>query len=250
MCPKGAGPFPGILVVHGGAWAMGTREQLAGAALFLAEHGYTAVSIDYRLAPQDKFPAQIYDCAGRRALDARARQRIQDRSQYASAASAIQPAAIWWRCLGVLKDDELREPGVPADAPSARLQVVLAGGAPCDFRSYRPTAIASPIGSAAPRPTSRTPTAMRRPPLCHRRRPADVLLPRRQRRAGADPQPAKNGRAAARSAASTAEFYTVKGRRPHPGRDRSKRARTGTGVCRPCSERRAAENGIANAGAG
>jgi acetyl esterase/lipase len=36
--------------------------------------------------------------------------------------------------MGALGDDELREEGVPDDAPSARLQVVLAGGAPCDFR--------------------------------------------------------------------------------------------------------------------
>jgi triacylglycerol lipase len=36
--------------------------------------------------------------------------------------------------LGTLDDKELREPGLPANAPSARLQVVIAGGAPCDFR--------------------------------------------------------------------------------------------------------------------
>jgi acetyl esterase/lipase len=52
--PKGAGPYPGIVVVHGGAWAMGTREQLAGAALFIAEHVYTHVSIESRQAPQKK----------------------------------------------------------------------------------------------------------------------------------------------------------------------------------------------------
>jgi len=37
--------------------------------------------------------------------------------------------------LGVLSDDQLCEAGVPADAPSARLQVVIAGGAPCEFRT-------------------------------------------------------------------------------------------------------------------
>jgi acetyl esterase/lipase len=135
--PKGAGPFPGVLVVHGGAWMMGTREQLAGAALFLAEHGYTAVAIDYRLAPQDKWPAQIYDCA------AAVRWMRQHATEY-----KIDPTRIGGygysagghlvALLGVLKDDELREPGIAADAPSTRLQVVLAGGAPCDFRSFPP----------------------------------------------------------------------------------------------------------------
>jgi triacylglycerol lipase len=135
--PKGEGPFPGVLVVHGGAWAIGTREQLAGAALFLAEHGYTAVSIEYRLAPQDKWPAQIYDCA------AAVRWMREHASQY-----KIDPNKIGGfgysagghlvALLGVLKDEELREPGVAADAPSARLQLVLAGGAPCDFRLLPP----------------------------------------------------------------------------------------------------------------
>jgi triacylglycerol lipase len=36
--------------------------------------------------------------------------------------------------LGTLDDDDLREEGVPPSAPSARLQAVVAGGAPCDFR--------------------------------------------------------------------------------------------------------------------
>jgi len=60
--PRGAGPFPGMLVVHGGAWRMGARADLAMLAQRLAENGYTAVAIDYRLAPTYKFPAQIYDC--------------------------------------------------------------------------------------------------------------------------------------------------------------------------------------------
>jgi acetyl esterase/lipase len=132
--PKGAGPYPGIVVVHGGAWAMGTREQLAGAALFLAEHGYTAVSIEYRLAPQDKWPAQIYDCeAAVRWMRAHASEYKIDPTRigaYGYSAGGHLAAL-----LGALKDDELREPGVSADAPSARVQVVLAGGAPCDFSS-------------------------------------------------------------------------------------------------------------------
>src|SRR5689334_21225056 len=60
--PQGKGPFPGMLIVHGGAWRVGSRAQLAAIANEFAMHGYTAVSITYRLAPQDKFPAQIHDC--------------------------------------------------------------------------------------------------------------------------------------------------------------------------------------------
>jgi acetyl esterase/lipase len=37
--------------------------------------------------------------------------------------------------LGTLDDDDYREKGVPAGGASTRLQVVVAGGAPCDFRT-------------------------------------------------------------------------------------------------------------------
>jgi acetyl esterase/lipase len=135
--PKGAGPFPAVLVIHGGGWMMGTREQLAGAAVYLAEHGYTAVTIEYRLAPQDKWPAQIYDCAAAvRWMRAHASEYKIDPTRigaYGYSAGGHLAAL-----LGVLKDDELREPGVAADAPSARVNVVLAGGAPCDFRAIPP----------------------------------------------------------------------------------------------------------------
>lgn len=132
--PKGEGPFPGMLVVHGGAWRMGTREQLAGAALFLAEHGYTAVAIEYRLAPQDKWPAQIYDCAAAvRWMREHAKEYKIDRTRIGGFGYSAGGHLV--ALLGTLGDDQLREPGVAADAASARLQVVLAGGAPCDFRS-------------------------------------------------------------------------------------------------------------------
>ena len=81
IVPHGAGPFPGMLVVHGGAWRMGARADLAAISTRLAEHGYTAVAIDYRLAPKYKFPAQIYDCqAAVRWMRSHA-ERIENRSR-------------------------------------------------------------------------------------------------------------------------------------------------------------------------
>ena len=59
--PDGEGPFPGVLVVHGGAWRMGSRGQLAGVAQMLAQHGFTAIAISYRLGPAHKFKAQSLD---------------------------------------------------------------------------------------------------------------------------------------------------------------------------------------------
>ena len=60
--PKSDGEHPAVLVVHGGAWRSGDRKQLRGYATALAERGFVCFAIDYRLAPQHKFPAQIDDC--------------------------------------------------------------------------------------------------------------------------------------------------------------------------------------------
>jgi len=66
---KPAGPSPVILFVHGGGWVAGTKTGTPGMSYFLdlARRGYTTFSIDYRLAPADKFPANIIDvkCAVR-----------------------------------------------------------------------------------------------------------------------------------------------------------------------------------------
>ena len=60
--PEKGGPSPAVLVVHGGAWRMGNRKQLRGYAEALAKTGFVCFAIDYRLAPEHKFPAQIEDC--------------------------------------------------------------------------------------------------------------------------------------------------------------------------------------------
>lgn len=62
--PQGRGASPSdpvVLLVHGGAWSSGSRRYMSGYATRLARAGVVAVSIDYRLAPRWKFPAQLDD---------------------------------------------------------------------------------------------------------------------------------------------------------------------------------------------
>jgi acetyl esterase/lipase len=60
--PRGDGPFPAVVCLHGGGWVGGDRRQLEQTIKVLAAHGYAALSPDYRLAPGDPFPAQLEDC--------------------------------------------------------------------------------------------------------------------------------------------------------------------------------------------
>ena len=53
---------PAVILVHGGGWRLGERDQLFRYADTLAKKGYACFSIDYRLAPKYKFPTQLEDC--------------------------------------------------------------------------------------------------------------------------------------------------------------------------------------------
>lgn len=59
--PKGDGPFPALLYVHGGAWSGGDRMADAPRLQVLAETGLVIVAIDFRVAPQHPYPAQVAD---------------------------------------------------------------------------------------------------------------------------------------------------------------------------------------------
>ncbi len=54
-------PRPAVLLVHGGGFRAGTKESYLPLANKLAEHGYIAATITYRLAPRNQFPAALQD---------------------------------------------------------------------------------------------------------------------------------------------------------------------------------------------
>lgn len=59
--PKGAGPFPTIVDVHGGAWHNGDRTNNAGIDRSLAAKGILVVAVDFRQPPEAGYPASICD---------------------------------------------------------------------------------------------------------------------------------------------------------------------------------------------
>jgi len=60
-CTPDPAPRPGIILIHGGAWVFGTRHQLAPYGRRLAENGYAAATINYRLMPGHGFPDCLHD---------------------------------------------------------------------------------------------------------------------------------------------------------------------------------------------
>jgi acetyl esterase len=61
--PNGAGPFPGHLYLHGGGWWIGRPDHFDNNCRWIAEGaGCVVASVDYRLAPEHKFPTAAEDC--------------------------------------------------------------------------------------------------------------------------------------------------------------------------------------------
>lgn len=56
--PEGKGPFPVVVYYHGGGWVIADKEVYDGGARGLAKEAKAVVvSVDYRRAPEHKFPA-------------------------------------------------------------------------------------------------------------------------------------------------------------------------------------------------
>jgi len=121
--PAGDGPFPGVLMIHGGGWMSGSRLNMLLHANALAKAGYVVVNIEYRLAPAHKFPAQLEDCLDAfRWMCSQSGELHINRDQLALYGYS---AGAHLACLvGLHLPDE---PGL------ARPKAIVAGGTPADF---------------------------------------------------------------------------------------------------------------------
>jgi len=59
--PKGAGPHPVVIYLHGGGWAFGSPASFRKLGMQFAEAGYLTIILDYRLVPEHPFPAALDD---------------------------------------------------------------------------------------------------------------------------------------------------------------------------------------------
>lgn len=59
--PAGAGPFPVVLLVHGGGFAGGKPSDMRAVAEKLKEAGLASAMVSYRLAPRFQFPSPVQD---------------------------------------------------------------------------------------------------------------------------------------------------------------------------------------------
>lgn len=59
--PQKVGRFPVVVQIHGGSWRNGDPSEYSDFAQWLTNAGYVVFSIDYRRAPEWKWPTQLAD---------------------------------------------------------------------------------------------------------------------------------------------------------------------------------------------
>ena len=130
--PEGEGPFPAVVVVHGGAWRFGSKGQLAMYARDLAKRGYVSFAINYRLAPKHKSPAQTEDCrdAVRWVRQNGHKYKADPKRIGAMGYSAGGHLVSMLATTGLSKADDPKGVGT-------KIVAAVAGGAPTDFRTVR-----------------------------------------------------------------------------------------------------------------
>jgi acetyl esterase len=62
VVPRGEGPHPVLVYLHGGGWICGSPTSHRKLAHRFAEAGYLVFNVDYRLAPEHPFPTPLEDC--------------------------------------------------------------------------------------------------------------------------------------------------------------------------------------------
>lgn len=142
---QGDGPFPGVVVIHGGAWRSGNKADNRMLLDRFAQNGYVAISPAYRFCPADPFPAQVHDVkAAVRWLKAHAAEYHLDPKRIGAIGfSAGGHLALM---LGVTDgDDGLEGDGVPADAPDTRIQAVVNYFGPTDLAASDIPLVSRPL---------------------------------------------------------------------------------------------------------
>ena len=134
--PDGAGPFPAVVLIHGGGWSARRPRDMAHIARALARRGFVALTIVYRLAPANRYPAALED--------------VLEAVRYARRESAVlkldpERLGAWGYSAGAHLAAMLGVGGGEDSGPGDRVAAVVAGGVPADFSKYPLSPIITPF---------------------------------------------------------------------------------------------------------
>ncbi len=125
LIPQGEGPFPGVVVVHGGGWQSRSYSDMTSLAESLASHGFAVININYRYSPKHHHPAPVDDLQeALKFFKSHAQEYKLDPKRialwgYSSGAHTVT-------YFGVTRNNQ----------KDLKVQAIIAGGGPYDFTWY------------------------------------------------------------------------------------------------------------------
>jgi acetyl esterase/lipase len=129
---------PGIVFVHGGGWRAGVRANFAPMAIRMAERGYAAATISYRLSPEALYPAAVQDArAAVRWMRTHAGEHGIDPARIAIGGGSAggQIAALAGVTDGLARFDAENRPDDGRDVVSSAVQAIVNIDGLSDFTS-------------------------------------------------------------------------------------------------------------------
>jgi acetyl esterase/lipase len=132
--PAGNGPFPAVVMIHGGGWEGRSREDMNEISQRVAERGYVVLNMSYRFAPRWHFPAQLQDV----------QQAVLWLRSHASDLNVLSNRIGAWGYSAGAHLAALAGVTSPEDKwylEGTRVQAVVAGGTPVDIRYYKDGAL-------------------------------------------------------------------------------------------------------------
>jgi acetyl esterase/lipase len=154
---EGDGPFPAVVIIHGGAWRQGNKADVRAITAQFVRRGYVTFAPQYRFCPTDKFPAQVHDVkAAVRWIKSNAEKYHVDRERIGAIGfSAGGHLALM---LGLTGPNDGLEGDVSAGAPDSRVKAVVNYFGPTDLAAKDIPEISKPLvkdflgGSAQEKP--------------------------------------------------------------------------------------------------
>jgi acetyl esterase/lipase len=140
----GEGPFPAVMVIHGGAWRAGNKADVRPVLPQFVQRGYVAVSPQYRFCPKETFPSQIHDVkAAVRWMKSNAKKYHIDPDRIGAIGfSAGGHLALM---LGLTGPNDGLEGDVSAGAPDSRVKAVVNYFGPTDLAAKDIPDISKPL---------------------------------------------------------------------------------------------------------
>lgn len=110
--PRGKGPFPAVVEMHGGAWCMGSRNNNDAINRPVASGGVVIAALDFRAPPESTYPGSVADVNyGVRWLKANA-ARFDTRPEWVGAMGTSSGAHL--AVLSAMKPVDLRYAAIPS----------------------------------------------------------------------------------------------------------------------------------------